>query len=111
MRNKTTIIKETVSNDLQYIHSIEVHSKVQPSPLSKESPNQNYRGLANLAILYLAVTVIRMVLDNYLIHGLILSVPFINFKSNDFYWLSISLMFLVVIDLITIDSYLLCILD
>ncbi|KAJ3121578.1 hypothetical protein HK098_003583 [Nowakowskiella sp. JEL0407] len=56
----------------KYSHSFLVHSSIRASPLSKESPEQNYRGFYNLAMLLLFVLNVRLIIENWLKYGLLL---------------------------------------
>ncbi|KAI8820258.1 MBOAT, membrane-bound O-acyltransferase family-domain-containing protein [Fimicolochytrium jonesii] len=74
----------------KYSHTYVVHTTIRASPLSKESPEQNFRGFYNLAMLLLAVSNIRLMVENYMKYGLLLSLPFSSFRAVDFKWTVIS---------------------
>jgi diacylglycerol O-acyltransferase-1 len=48
--------------------------EIRTSLLSGESPEQNYRGLFNLAVLLLVVNNIRIIIDNFFKYGWLVSV-------------------------------------
>lgn len=56
-----------MANYTNYINlnQILINYLVRASPLSKESPEQNYRGFYNLAILLLFVNNVRLIIENY----------------------------------------------
>ena len=53
----------------------EAHKTETPSPLSSESPSSNYRGFFNLAAIILFVTNFRLIIENLLRYGFLLSPP------------------------------------
>lgn len=54
-----------------------MHKRVQASVLSTESPAQNYQGFFNLLVIILIVANFRLLVENFLTHGLLveLSIP------------------------------------
>lgn len=56
-------------------HASPVHTEYIPSPLSRDSKQQNYRGFLNLAILLLFVNNFRLIFENYIKYGFLISVP------------------------------------
>lgn len=75
--------KESKSAKKSYNHTFLVHTTLRASPLSKESSEQNYRGLLNLALLLLFVLNLRLVIENYIKYGLLLKLPSLEWiKSN-----------------------------
>ncbi|KAJ1558233.1 hypothetical protein HK096_002806 [Nowakowskiella sp. JEL0078] len=75
----------------RYSHTLLVHTSIRASPLSKESPEQNYRGFYNLAMLLLFVLNMRLIIENWLKYGLLLSLPGKGIKLTDLKWMFISL--------------------
>lgn len=65
------------------IHCRPVHAENTPSPFSKESPEQNYRGFLNLTVLLLFVSMARLVLENFRKYGFLLSVPGAGISLQD----------------------------
>ncbi|KAI9105627.1 MBOAT, membrane-bound O-acyltransferase family-domain-containing protein [Phlyctochytrium arcticum] len=66
-----------------YSHTYVIHSALRASPLSKESPEQDYRGFYNLSLLLLAVSNIRLMVENYMKYGFLLSSPFESVRTSD----------------------------
>ncbi|TPX41866.1 diacylglycerol O-acyltransferase [Synchytrium endobioticum] len=62
----------------KYSHALYIHTTVRASPLSKESPEQNYRGLLNLALILLFVSNARLVVENYAKYGLLVRFPYLE---------------------------------
>lgn len=58
-----------------WIHARPIHTHVAPSPFSKESAEQNYRGFINLALLFLSANMVRLVIENFQKYGVLLSLP------------------------------------
>lgn len=58
-----------------YPASRPMHRDSQPSLLSNESPRQNYRGFLNLGLIILFVTHFRLIIENVLKYGLLISTP------------------------------------
>ena len=55
-----------------YPPSRPMHQTSEPSYLSSEAPNQNYRGFLNLAFIILLISNFRLILDNFLKNGFVL---------------------------------------
>ncbi|KAK3819867.1 MAG: MBOAT, membrane-bound O-acyltransferase family-domain-containing protein [Benniella sp.] len=66
-----------------YRHTYPVHTKTAPSPLSKEAPPESYRGFVNLGMLLLFGNNIRLIIENYLKYGFLLSFPGSNVSQRD----------------------------
>ncbi|KAG0334528.1 hypothetical protein BG004_000369 [Podila humilis] len=66
-----------------YRHTFPVHTKTIPSPLSKEAPPESYRGFVNLGMLLLFGNNIRLIIENYLKYGFLLSFPGSNVSKQD----------------------------
>ncbi|KAG0002855.1 hypothetical protein BGZ65_002264, partial [Modicella reniformis] len=66
-----------------YRHTFPVHTKIVPSPLSKEAPPESYRGFVNLGMLLLFGNNIRLIIENYLKYGFLLSFPGSNVSRQD----------------------------
>ncbi|RKO91026.1 MBOAT, membrane-bound O-acyltransferase family-domain-containing protein, partial [Blyttiomyces helicus] len=73
-----------------YSHTYLVHTISRASPLSKESPEQNYRGFFNLAMLLLAVSNLRLAIENYMKYGFLLSLPLQSVDGGDLGWAFVS---------------------
>ncbi|KAI8589896.1 MBOAT, membrane-bound O-acyltransferase family-domain-containing protein [Geranomyces variabilis] len=73
-----------------YSHTYPVHTAIRASPLSKESPEQNYRGFFNLAMLLLAVSNLRLVIENHRKYGFIISMPLTGIRQADAEWAVVS---------------------
>ncbi|KAJ3282674.1 hypothetical protein HK104_010780 [Borealophlyctis nickersoniae] len=69
-----------------FSHTYLVHTAIRASPLSKESPEQNYRGFFNLAMLLLAVSNLRLIIENYVKYGFLLSLPFSGVPTSELTW-------------------------
>jgi diacylglycerol O-acyltransferase-1 len=54
--------------------------------MKKQSGNQNYRGFFNLAVLLLAVSNIRLAIENYLKYGLLVSFSISGVRETDVFW-------------------------
>ncbi|KAJ3150049.1 hypothetical protein HDU86_006773 [Geranomyces michiganensis] len=80
----------TVPHVASYSHTYPVHTAIRASPLSKESPEQNYRGFFNLAMLLLAVSNLRLVIENHRKYGFIISMPFADIRQADVEWAVVS---------------------
>jgi diacylglycerol O-acyltransferase 1 len=65
------------------VHARKVHQKSFHSPLSAEAPVQDYRGFHNLVMLLLFVNNLRLVVENYLKYGLLISLPEYDGLSKD----------------------------
>lgn len=57
------------------LHAKAVHVEAIASPFSKESSEQNYRGFINLGLLFLGANMVRLVIENYVKYGILLSIP------------------------------------
>jgi diacylglycerol O-acyltransferase-1 len=57
------------------IHALVVHHRAAPSPLSKEAPEQSYRGLINVAALLLVVSNLRLIMENISKYGILVTLP------------------------------------
>ncbi|KAG0298166.1 hypothetical protein BGZ98_000301, partial [Dissophora globulifera] len=66
-----------------YRHTFPVHTRTVPSPLSKEAPPESYRGFVNLGMLLLFGNNIRLIIENYLKYGFLLSFPGSNVSRQD----------------------------
>ncbi|KAF9428254.1 hypothetical protein BGZ94_002962 [Podila epigama] len=66
-----------------YKHTFPVHTKTIPSPLSKEAPPESYRGFVNLGMLLLFGNNIRLIIENYLKYGFLLSFPGSKVSKQD----------------------------
>jgi diacylglycerol O-acyltransferase-1 len=76
----------------KFSHTYRVHAVIRASPLSKESPENNFRGFYNLAMLLLFVLNLRLIIENYLKYGILLSwkgTPF--WRQGDMSWAVVSL--------------------
>lgn len=58
-----------------FIHAKPIHTNITVSPFSKESSEQNYRGFVNLALLFLGANLVRLIIENFLKYGILLSIP------------------------------------
>ncbi|KAJ3221257.1 hypothetical protein HK099_003665 [Clydaea vesicula] len=71
----------------RFSHNYLTHTTIRASPLSKESPEQNYRGFLNLLILSLFVLLLRLAIENYTKYGLLITLPKLTgSKAEDFEW-------------------------
>ncbi|KAF8981656.1 hypothetical protein BGZ46_002465 [Entomortierella lignicola] len=66
-----------------YRHTFPVHTKIGPSPLSQEAPPESYRGFVNLGMLLLFGNNVRLIIENYLKYGFLLSIPGSNVSNQD----------------------------
>lgn len=66
-----------------YSHTYLTHTKIRASPFDKESPEQNYRGFLNLALLLLFVTNMRLVVENAQKYGLLLGSGDLGMSARD----------------------------
>ncbi|KAF9175705.1 hypothetical protein BGX21_000557 [Mortierella sp. AD011] len=76
-------LKAAHKNGTPYRHTFPVHTKIGPSPLSKEAPPESYRGFVNLGMLLLFGNNIRLIIENYLKYGFLLSIPGSNVSNQD----------------------------
>lgn len=77
------------------LHAHPTHTHCMPSPLSKESPDQNYRGFLHLTILLLVVSMSRLVLENFRKYGFLISIPGQDIPLSDLKYAGMALTFLV----------------
>ena len=79
-----------------YTHSLRIHKSITESPLAPEAPVQNFRGFQNLLMLLLFVNNLRLVVENYLKYGLLLTLPgsTTSWQWQDAQRLALSLSFL-----------------
>ncbi|KAG9306982.1 hypothetical protein G9A89_000896 [Geosiphon pyriformis] len=75
-----------------YKHACAIHLKNVPSVLSKEAPPESYRGFLNLAMLILAVSNIRLIIENYLKYGFLISTPGTFVPPEDYIFFPISML-------------------
>lgn len=85
---KSVVFRAMESSDGSSAHSFPIHCRPvhvenTPSPFSKESPEQNYRGFLNLTVLLLFVSMARLVLENFRKYGVLLSVPGAGISLHD----------------------------
>ncbi|KAF9584258.1 hypothetical protein BGW38_007047 [Lunasporangiospora selenospora] len=66
-----------------YRHTLPVHVAIAPSPLSKEAPPESYRGFVNLGMLLLFGNNIRLIIENYLKYGILISFPGSSVSKGD----------------------------
>ncbi|KAG0244717.1 diacylglycerol acyltransferase DGAT2 [Mortierella sp. GBAus27b] len=78
-----TLNKKKAGHKGPYSHTFPVHTKTVPSPLSKEAPPESYRGFVNLGMLLLFGNNIRLIIENYLKYGFLLSFPGSNVSQRD----------------------------
>ncbi|KAJ9057755.1 hypothetical protein DSO57_1019542 [Entomophthora muscae] len=75
-----------------YKHAIPVHTTAVPSILAKDAPPQSYRGFLTLAMLVLLATNIRLVIENLLKYGVLVTLPSRTISDKD--WVLFSLVFI-----------------
>lgn len=75
-------------------HAAPIHVDIVASPLSKDSPEQNYRGFLNLAILLLVVNNLRLIFENFLKYGFLISTPGKNVRL-----IEVLIIFIVIVSL------------
>ncbi|KNE63615.1 hypothetical protein AMAG_08716 [Allomyces macrogynus ATCC 38327] len=61
--------------DPRSIHALPAHRREACSPLAPEADLQSYRGLMNVAALTLVVSNLRLIIENFLSWGLLLTLP------------------------------------
>ncbi|KAJ3360671.1 hypothetical protein GGF31_002774 [Allomyces arbusculus] len=61
--------------DPKSIHALPAHRREACSPLAPEADLQSYRGLMNVAALTLVVSNLRLIIENFLSWGLLLTLP------------------------------------
>ncbi|KAG0017682.1 hypothetical protein BGZ82_000680 [Podila clonocystis] len=76
-------LKSSHKTGAAYSHTFPVHTKAIPSPLSKEAPPESYRGFVNLGMLLLFGNNIRLIIENYLKYGFLLSFPGSKVSKQD----------------------------
>ncbi|KAG0265401.1 hypothetical protein BG011_004786 [Mortierella polycephala] len=76
-------LKASNKTSTSYKHTFPVHTKLIPSPLSKEAPPESYRGFVNLGMLLLFGNNIRLIIENYLKYGFLISFPGSNVSKQD----------------------------
>ncbi|CAG8599271.1 9507_t:CDS:2 [Paraglomus occultum] len=87
--SKATVKKKTSSRK-SYRHTTAVHTTVAASVLSKEAPPASYRGFMNLAMLILAASNVRLIIENYLKYGFLMSRPGTFVPPSDYILFSIT---------------------
>ncbi|KAK9667589.1 hypothetical protein K7432_017648, partial [Basidiobolus ranarum] len=65
-------------------HTRPAHIQVRHSALSKDAPQEDYRGFLNLAMLLLFVTNIRLIVENYQKYGFLINVPGHDIPNEDY---------------------------
>ncbi|KAK9719086.1 hypothetical protein K7432_005035 [Basidiobolus ranarum] len=65
-------------------HTRPAHIQVRHSALSKDAPQEDYRGFLNLAMLLLFVTNIRLIVENYQKYGFLINVPGHDIPKEDY---------------------------
>ncbi|KAJ3055280.1 hypothetical protein HK097_011011 [Rhizophlyctis rosea] len=90
-----------------FSHTLLIHTVNRASPLSKESPEQDFRGFFNLSMLLLAVSNLRLIIENYMKYGFLLSLPFSGIAWLDWGWtiVSLTLQALNILTAYTLESY------
>ncbi|CAG8598328.1 12828_t:CDS:2 [Ambispora gerdemannii] len=73
-RQSVSSAEETSDNNFTN-HAHAIHVRNAPSVLSKEAPPESYRGFLNLAMLILAANNLRLIIENFLKYGFLLSTP------------------------------------
>ncbi|KAI8971348.1 hypothetical protein BDB01DRAFT_483879 [Pilobolus umbonatus] len=58
-----------------YSHTLPIHTLSKASVLSKEAPPENYSGFLRLGMLVLAASIIRLIIENYMKYGLLITIP------------------------------------
>ncbi|KAF9970756.1 hypothetical protein BGZ73_006479 [Actinomortierella ambigua] len=66
-----------------YRHTFPVHTNTAPSPLSKEAPPESYRGFVNLGMLLLFGNNVRLMIENYVKYGFLVSFPGSKISRQD----------------------------
>lgn len=67
-----------------YKHTYPIHTLTKPSVLAKEAPPENYSGFIRLAMLVLAASNIRLVIENHIKYGFLLSLPGSQVQLRDY---------------------------
>ncbi|KAI1319071.1 hypothetical protein EDD11_004960 [Mortierella claussenii] len=76
-------LKSSHKTGSSYRHTFPVHTTTRPSPLSKEAPPESYRGFVNLGMLLLFGNNIRLIIENYLKYGFLISIPGSSVSRQD----------------------------
>ncbi|CAG8712953.1 1441_t:CDS:2, partial [Ambispora leptoticha] len=96
--NKTNLAKDSKNHNdkpnLGYKHAYAIHVKSAPSALSKEAPPESYRGFMNLAMLILAASNFRLIIENFLKYGFLISTPGTIAAPYDYTYLTICVLVL-----------------
>jgi diacylglycerol O-acyltransferase-1 len=92
MQSDTRNDTRRTSANQTYSHTMLVHKQYRVSPLDKESGAVDFRGFYNLALLALAVTVLRLVIENYHKYGILVKLPDIDVTSNEWKWATLCLL-------------------
>ncbi|KAJ1971201.1 hypothetical protein H4R35_005404 [Dimargaris xerosporica] len=71
----TSTVAFALTTDRTKNHVLPVHTAVQSSVLSYQSGKVSYKGFLNLALLLLFVTNVRLVVENYIKYGFLISIP------------------------------------
>ncbi|KAJ1972332.1 hypothetical protein H4R34_005443 [Dimargaris verticillata] len=71
----TSTVAFALTTDRTKNHVLPVHTAVQSSILSYQSGKVSYKGFLNLALLLLFVTNVRLVVENYIKYGFLISIP------------------------------------
>ncbi|KAJ1924567.1 hypothetical protein IWQ60_005123 [Tieghemiomyces parasiticus] len=70
-----TVPIQATAEDANARHTLPVHTEVRSSVLSYGENKVSYKGFLNLALLLLFVTNVRLVVENYMKYGLLMSIP------------------------------------
>jgi diacylglycerol O-acyltransferase-1 len=84
INDKLEPLSPSRDNKKVFHHSNAVHVNAHHSPLSKEAPVQDYRGFVNLAMLLLFVSNLRLVFENYMKYGVLLTDPLNGIPNQDY---------------------------
>lgn len=107
IESTSTGLLKTVSVDQTNhveLHSMDVHTtKALDSLFSQPSVNRDYRGFVHLVCLLLAVTLLRLAMENYRKYGVLLSIPAGQVSIDD--WMS-SFVVLCIIGIFGLLSFL-----
>ncbi|KAG0304453.1 hypothetical protein BGZ97_001487 [Linnemannia gamsii] len=91
---KSEDLKASSRAGKSYRHTFAVHTKLAPSPLSKEAPPESYRGFVNLGMLLLFGNNVRLIIENYQKYGILISLPGSKVSKED--WILTGLAHLLV---------------
>ncbi|OMJ20659.1 Diacylglycerol O-acyltransferase 1 [Smittium culicis] len=72
-----------------------VHTEGHISVLDANAPTTNYNGLVNFFLLLFGGMMIRLILENYLKYGILVTLPGFNFDSSDYFMSFAILLFLL----------------